>query len=542
MKSRILSAARLSFALASVLAATPANATLVQTKVSSATELAYSADVSNSDRLTGLTATTTGWNLTNGSTVAELNDGIHGRTFTAAGSSVEGTWTTVGATAIYNLGLGTNGQGYNLTSIQTIAAWVNAAFGNQAYTVDVKLKGAASYTTLATVDYQPLAAGAIGATKVTLTDTTGVLASGVEYIRFTANSVNGGTNAGAFVFRELDVFGTSTADTTPPQISTLAPLDNAGGVLVVTNLVATFNENIARGTGNITIKNLDTSTLTVIPVGDSQVSISGAVLTINPTSDLAASTNYAIRIDATAIKDLANNPFAGILNDTTWNFTTGVPDLTAPTIVSLSPVDNATNVPVATNLVLTFNENIVRGSGNITIKNLSASTQTVIPVGDPQVSVSGAVLTINPTVDLAVLKNYAIRIDSGAIADLSGNPFLGIANDPSWNFTSASTPLRIMCSVIPSPPATPTTRRGMFPSCSAIAAGYTPASPTPAIISSSSAARPSRGPASAATRPLAAPTRPRWTCATSARTATAATAARASGAMSTDGSPPTIRT
>ncbi len=328
-------ATRLAAALASLaLAATSANAAPVQTKVFSTTELAYAADVSNSDLLTGLTATTTGWNTGNSSTTAQLNDGIHGRSFATAGNKVEGTWTTVGATAIYHLGLGTYGLGYNLASIQTIAAWVNVGFGNQAYTVDVKLKGAANYSTLATVDYEPLnnptPANNIGATKVTLTDSTGVLASGVEFIRFTANSVNGGANSGAFVFREIDVFGTPTTSTTPPQISTLAPLDNASGVLVNANLMATFNENIACGTGNITIKNLSTSTQTVIPVGDPQVSVSGAVLTIKPTAGLAASTNYAIRIDATAIKDLANNPFAGISNDTTWNFTTGLATASPP--------------------------------------------------------------------------------------------------------------------------------------------------------------------------------------------------------------------
>ena len=326
---------RFAAALASLaLAATSANAAPVQTKVFSTSELAYSADVSNSDLLTGLTATTTGWNTTNGSTTAQLHDGIHGRTFATAGNRCEGAWTTVGATAIYNLGLGTNGLGYNLTSIQTIAAWVNVGFGNQAYTVDVKLKGAASYTTLATVGYEPLnnptPANNIGATKVTLTDSTGVLASGVEFIRFTANSVNGGANSGAFVFREIDVFGTPTANTTPPQISTLAPMNNASGVLVGANLVATFNENIARGTGNITIRNLSAPTQSVIPVGDSQVSVSGSVLSINPTADLAALKNYAIRIDAGAITDLSGNPFAGISNDTGWNFTTGSTSASTP--------------------------------------------------------------------------------------------------------------------------------------------------------------------------------------------------------------------
>ena len=441
MRLRFLTTALASLAFA----ATSAHAALVQTKVSSATEVAYSADVSSSDLLAGKTATTTGWNLGNGSTTAELNDGIHGRSFVAAGNSVEGTWTTVGATAIYNLGLGTNNQGYDITLIQTIAAWSGAAFGNQGYTVAVKLKGAGSYTSLATVDYQPLAAGAIGATKVTLTDNSGVLASGVEFIRFTANSVNGGTNAGAFVFREIDVFGTPTADTTPPTISTLNPANGASGVLVSTNLMATFNESIAPGSGSITIKNLSDSTQTVIPVGDPQVSLSGAVLTINPTGNLTALKNYAIWIGPGAITDTAGNPFPGIAIDATWNFTTGAPDLTAPAIVIRNPVDNATNVPTATNLVLTFNESIAPGSGNITIKNLSDSTQTVIPVGNAQVSVSGAVLTINLTGDLAALKNYAIQIDPGAIKDLSANPFPGIDDDSTWSFTTASTPLRIMC-------------------------------------------------------------------------------------------------
>ena len=314
---------RLAAAFASLaLAATSAYAALLETKVFSTTELAYAADVSNSDLLTGKAATATGWNTGGGATTAQLNDGIHGGSFFDVGNSVQGTWTTVGATAIYNLGPGANNLGYDLTSIQTIAAWVNAGFGNQAYTVDVKLKGETSYTTLATVDCE-LRPSDGGATKVTLTDDGGVLASGVEFIRFTLNQVNAGANDGAFMPREFDVFGVSTGgDTTPPTIVTVNPTDNASGVAGTTALVATFDENILSGTGKITIKNLDTSDLTEIPVDDSQVSVAGAVLTIHPTVGLAALTNYAIRIDTGAIKDLASNPFAGIADDTTWNFTT----------------------------------------------------------------------------------------------------------------------------------------------------------------------------------------------------------------------------
>ena len=235
-------------------------------------------------------------------------------------------------------------------------------FGNQAYTVDVKLKGESLYTTLATVDCE-LRPSDGGATKVTLTDTTGKLATGVEFIRFTLNQVNvvNGVpqNDGVFMMREIDVSGVSTGgDSTPPTIATLNPTDNATGVAGATDLVATFDENILSGIGNITIKNLDTSDLTEIPVGDSQVSVAGAVLTIHPTVGLAALTNYAIRIDAGAITDLANNPFAGIADDTTWNFTTSSQVQTKVfSATELAYAGDVSNSDLLTGLTATLNGN-----------------------------------------------------------------------------------------------------------------------------------------------------------------------------------------
>jgi len=65
-------------------------------------------------------------------------------------------------------------------------------------------------------------------------------------------------------------------------------------------------------------------------------------------------TGYYIQVADGALKDTANNSFAGIANNTTWNFTTV--DLTPPTIQSLSPLDNATGVNTTTNLTITFSE------------------------------------------------------------------------------------------------------------------------------------------------------------------------------------------
>jgi hypothetical protein len=118
---------------------------------------------------------------------------------------------------------------------------------------------------------------------------------------------------------------TITVDETPPAIATLSPVDDATGAVLNANLVVTFSEAIAVGTGNITIKNLSNNSQTTIDItsGSPQVSVAGSVLTINPTADLLPGKSYAIQIDATAIKDLYGNYFAGIADDTTWNFTAG---------------------------------------------------------------------------------------------------------------------------------------------------------------------------------------------------------------------------
>ena len=293
-------------------------------KVTAVGETAYLNDANPADLLQGLTATTTGWNTDNGAHPSKLTDGSGGLSFVDAGNTVDGAWTTVGATAVYQLGVGANGTGYDIFSLQSIASWTNVAFGNQAWTMEVKPVNG-SYNTLTTVNYQPLTTG--GSTKVVKSGASGALASGIESIRITASQVNGGNNAGAFVWRELDVFGQSSAavvnDGQAPVLVSLAPVTNATGVAPDSTLVATFDKNIVAGTGSVLIRNLDTVQETPIPVADSRISFSGKKLTITPSSRLSTFAHYALRIDAGAVKDSFSNVFAGITDDTTWQFTTG---------------------------------------------------------------------------------------------------------------------------------------------------------------------------------------------------------------------------
>ena len=169
----------------------------------STTPLAYADDVSDSDLLHGLTPVTTARNTWNNTDPKQLTDGIHGARTGPGGSAL----TTVGATAEYHLGTGAKGLGYDITSIQSIAAGDHGGYGNQAWTMEVKPVDG-DYRILHTVNHQPLSSGG-GATKVVLTDKSGVLASGIESIKVTAGHI-AGSASNDFKWRELDVFGVPT--------------------------------------------------------------------------------------------------------------------------------------------------------------------------------------------------------------------------------------------------------------------------------------------------------------------------------------------
>lgn len=111
------------------------------------------------------------------------------------------------------------------------------------------------------------------------------------------------------------------------------------------------------------------------------------------------------------------------------------PDTTPPGVATYSPTVGATNVAVATNLVLTFDEPVTKLTGDIEIKD---GTNTItIPVTDSaQVTVSGTTVTINPTADLELSTAYHVLIDPGTFEDAAGNDFLGITSDTTWTFTT----------------------------------------------------------------------------------------------------------
>lgn len=225
-------------------------------------------------------------------------------------------------------------------------------------------------------------------------------------------------------------------DVTPPTISSITPADNAVGASISTNLTINFSENISWGAGSLILYDGSNNVIQTVSSGNPNVSIIGSTFSYNPPSNLILNTPYYVQIDATAFKDGANNFFAGISDNSTWNFNTN--DIISPALTGTPfiPADNSVEVALTTLLTITFNEAIQAGTGEIQLYNAAGTLIEAYDVASsPLISFSGPVVTINPT-DLILNTSYYVTIQSGAIKDMSNNNYAGFTTNTIWNFNT----------------------------------------------------------------------------------------------------------
>jgi hypothetical protein len=204
-----------------------------------------------------------------------------------------------------------------------------------------------------------------------------------------------------------------TIDTVKPIITSINPVNNAVNVASNKTITVTFNEGIKKGNNFfIELKNKAGSIISCT------FNISGNILTIKPNSSLAES-KYTLYIHTGAVTDLAGNP----VDLKTSKFSVG----NSPTIISTNPAKSSKGVSRNKSIKITLNENIAKGTGFI---ELISSNGTIIPI---TYSISGKILTIMHQTLLAVKTKYAVKLHTGCITDLAGNPLKAF----SFNFTTA---------------------------------------------------------------------------------------------------------
>ena len=220
------------------------------------------------------------------------------------------------------------------------------------------------------------------------------------------------------------------------DLASTVPADNATQIVVNTSITLEWAGSVTVADGNVILKKSSDDS-TVESFASSGMFLLTNMLTGNVSAILSLSSNleedteYYILVDSGAF-----NGFGGISSKTALNFKTI--DNNNPSLTSSSPSDDASNVTVSSNIVLTFNEAVDVESGNIHIIN----TSTGIPIA--AIDVTGTLLsgsgtteiTINPSSDLDHGTSYHIKIDTTAFDDVAGNSYAGISTTTALNFST----------------------------------------------------------------------------------------------------------
>lgn len=190
-------------------------------------------------------------------------------------------------------------------------------------------------------------------------------------------------------------------DVTAPTVLSVVPGNSATSVAVNGNVSATFSEAMNASTISSTTFTLKQGSTSVA----GSVSYSGTMATFNPSSDLAGGMVYTATV-TTGATDVAGNAIAA---NYMWSFTTAtviVADVTAPTITSMVPGNNATSIAVASNVSATFSEAMNASSISSTTFTLTQGSSSVAG----SVSYSGTTATFNPSADLA--RRYGLHCNN----------------------------------------------------------------------------------------------------------------------------------
>jgi methionine-rich copper-binding protein CopC len=238
-------------------------------------------------------------------------------------------------------------------------------------------------------------------------------------------------NAGTPVTSTTDSSNVAVViDTDLPTLLSSTPSDGSRTVKLDQDIILKFSEEVTAGSGQIKIFDGDDRLIEAFTVSSSI--ISGSTVTLNPSTDFASSSAYYIQVPSTAFVDAAGNNYEGITNKTALNFITL--DVNAPSLISSLPPDNAASVKLDKNIILTFSESVVAGSGDI--KLFDGNGRLVEAFSVSSSIISGATVTLNPATDLKPDNSYYIQIPSTAFTDAAGNNYAGIINKTEFDFTT----------------------------------------------------------------------------------------------------------
>lgn len=147
-------------------------------------------------------------------------------------------------------------------------------------------------------------------------------------------------------------------------------------------------------------------------------------------------------------------------------------DGSPPVLASSIPADNAANVSPTTDITLTFDQDVTKGAGNITIRRTADNfVIETIAVSSAKVTGAGATWTINPDATLPGGTGISVNVDAGAfMGNVGGMAFPGILDNFGLNFVTSSAEIGVTLTSAP-PPTSEVTNGEGFTFSPAVALG-----------------------------------------------------------------------
>lgn len=241
--------------------------------------------------------------------------------------------------------------------------------------------------------------------------------SGTTYADFTwqgeATATFGACNNG-------QTFGTPVDN--PPQLTASTPANGASGVAVGSPIALTFSEAVTT-----------TDPWFVLDCGAGAVagtlSGSGNTRSFDPTADLPFNTSCTVTLTAANIVDTDGSADA-LTGTASFSFTTAA-DL-APSVTSVSPIENATGVNINANLSVTFSEPVTPTLPNWLALSCTNSGAHPVTIGGGPTT-----WTINPDADFDFSETCTATIAAANVQDQDGLPD-PMAAPKIWSFTTSA--------------------------------------------------------------------------------------------------------
>lgn len=212
----------------------------------------------------------------------------------------------------------------------------------------------------------------------------------------------------------------TTVNNIPPTVIATDPINNATGVLLAKIITATFSVPMDPSTINANTFILRQAGV-MIP---GTILYSGVTVTFIPSVNLKSNTNYTVTI-TNAVKNVAG---INLVANYVWTFTTlTVPP---PTVISTSPVNNATGVVL--NKVITASFSTQMDPTSINTSSFILKEGLISVSGN--VSYSGVTASFTPTLALKANTLYTATITTIA-KNVAG---VALASNYVWTFTTIS--------------------------------------------------------------------------------------------------------